>query len=221
MPDDVPDLAALRRTAAVFNNFTNVDTSWLRLLKEVEPALDLARADHRELLLRWLNSWGCRIRYPREGEPAPFDTGAAQWWQRWHSALPQVSLARLSDDAIDSVGAAYAALAALEVSIGRTKRTLGPTAAAKAMYALRPTAVMPWDAAIAERLHGVRDGAAFAAHQRLGRRWATDVIAESGGTEDAVPALVGRPTVSLAKLLDEYLYVTITMSGQAGQSPEG
>jgi hypothetical protein len=30
-----------------------------------------------------------------------------------------------------------------------------------------------------------------------------------------VADLIGRPSMSLAKILDEYLYVTITMPGQA------
>jgi len=69
---------------------------------------------------------------------------------------------------------------------------------------------MPLDAAIATRLHGKRDSAAYGQHQRLGRTWATAIIAEAGGDEAAVPAMVGRPGMSLAKILDEYLYVTIT-----------
>ncbi len=222
MPDDAPNLADLKHAASVFNGFANVDTSWLRLLETVKPGLDLSRADHRALLLRWLNSWGCRIRYPRDGEPAPFDTGAAAWWVQWRDRLPSVSLSRLSDDDIDAIGAAYAALAALDVSAGpRAKRTLGPTAAAKAMYALRPDAIMPWDAAIAERLYGARDGVAFAEHQRRGRRWASLIAAEAATAEDELPALVGRPTISLAKLLDEYLYVTVTMSGRGDRTGEG
>jgi hypothetical protein len=213
VPYDPPSLADLHWTALVFNGFAGVDTTWLRLAETTKPAVDLSRADHRALLLRWLNSWGCRIRYPRDGEPAPFDTSISAWWSSWRSALPSVSLAQLSDGDIDTVAAAYAALAAVEVSAGRTRRTLGPTAAAKALYALRPQAIMPWDAAIAAWLHGSRDGPAFGWHLRLGRAWAAAIIAESGGDEDAVPGLVGRPAMSLAKILDEYLYVTITMPG--------
>ncbi|HEY4853015.1 MAG TPA: hypothetical protein VII22_19680 [Streptosporangiaceae bacterium] len=221
MPQDAPNLADLRRTAVVFNSFTNVDATWLRLVDATKPAIDLSRADHRSMLLRCLNSWGCRIRYSREGEPAPFDTGISAWWQSWRSALPLVSLALLADADIDAVAAAYAALAAVQVSAGRTRHTLGPTAAAKTLYALRPQAIMPWDAAIATRIHVNRDGAAFGRHLRLGRAWASAVIAESGGDESAVPELVGRPAVSLAKILDEYLYVTITMPGQGTRSQEG
>jgi hypothetical protein len=211
---DPPRLADLQRAAAVFNAFGNVDASWLNLVAATTPGIDLSRAEHRTLLLRWLNSWGCRLRYPRPGEPAPFDTGVTAWWRSWRAGLPAASLARLSDGAIDAAAAAYAALAAVAVTVGRPRRTLGPTAAAKALYALRPESIMPWDAAIAARLYRARDAAAFARHLRLGRDWASAVVAEAGGDETAVPALVGRSTVSLAKILDEYLYVTITMSAR-------
>lgn len=207
-----PSLADLRRSALHYAGYTNVDRSWLQLLADTNPRIDLTRADHRTMLLRWLNSWGCRIRYPRAGEEAPFDSGILSWWRTWAQSLPQASLARLSDTEIDAVAAAYAELSTMVVSAGRVRRTLGPTAAAKALYALRPSAVIPWDAAIASQLHGSRDGAAFGRHLRLGRGWAQAVITEAAVDEDALPELLGRPTVTLAKILDEYLYVTITRS---------
>jgi hypothetical protein len=216
-----PALADLRRTAAVFNGFTNADKTWLRLVEDTEPGIDLARGDHRNLMLRWLNTWGCRIRYPRDGEPAPFDSGIFAWWRSFRPALPDTSLARLTDPEIDAVAAAYAELAQVQVSAGQIRRTLGPTAAAKALYALRPQAIMPWDAAIARAMYVTRDGAAFGRHLRLGRAWATAVIAESDADERAVPGLIGRPAVSLAKVLDDYLYVTITMAGQAARRRPG
>ncbi|UUV33153.1 hypothetical protein NQK81_06775 [Amycolatopsis roodepoortensis] len=210
MSDPLPPLAELRRAAEVFNGFANVDASWLRLLEETHSAIDLSQPAHRTILLRWLNSWGCRIRYPRDGEPAPFDDGVRAWWETWGTTLPSADLAGLTDAEIDAAAKAYADLSGVVVSAGRTRRTLGPTAAAKALYALRPNMIMPWDAAIAAALHGARDVAAFGAHLRLGRAWATAVIAEAGVGGAEIPALVGRP-VSLAKILDEYLYVAFTM----------
>jgi len=210
MRGPLPPLAELRRAAEVFNGFANADTSWLRLLEETRSAIDLSQAAHRPILLRWLNSWGCRIRYPREGEPAPFDDGIRAWWEIWGSALPTVDLVHLTDAGIDATAQAYADLSGVVVSAGRTRRTLGPTAAAKALYALRPNTIIPWDAAIAAALHGDRDGAAFGRHLRLGREWAAAVIAEAADDGEKIPALVGRP-VSLAKILDEYLYVAFTM----------
>jgi hypothetical protein len=210
MSSPLPPLSELRRAAEVFNGFANADTSWLRLVRETQSAIDLSQAAHRTILLRWLNSWGCRIRYPREGEPAPFDEGIRTWWETWGAALPDVDLAHLTDAGIDTAAKAYADLSSVVVSAGKTRRTLGPTAAAKALYALRPSTIMPWDAAIATTLHGARDGAAFGRHLRLGREWAAAVIAEADSNGDGISALVGRP-VSLAKILDEYLYVAITM----------
>jgi hypothetical protein len=50
----------------------------------------------------------------------------------------------------------------------------------------------------------------------LGRVWANAVLAELGSpgrsiTVAEAPALLGRGGVSLAKILDEYAFVTITM----------
>ncbi|MEU3690277.1 MmcQ/YjbR family DNA-binding protein [Streptomyces narbonensis] len=208
---EAPTFADLRETADVFNGFTGVDRSWLALRERTRPALDPARADHRDALLRWLNSWGCRIRYPREGEPAPFDTGLAGWWATWSDALPHGTLAGLDDAAVAAFGRAYGDLVTLPVTTGRSVRSLGPTAAAKALYALRPEAIMAWDAAIAERLHGTRDAAAFTRHLALGRDWARAVLAETGATEAALPGLVGRADVPLSKVLDEFLYVRLSM----------
>ncbi|GAA2616269.1 hypothetical protein GCM10010425_06700 [Streptomyces spororaveus] len=204
-PPPAPSLAELRASAEVFNGFAGVDRSWWALREETGGALDLSLAAHRTALHRWLNSWGCRIRYPREGEPDTLDAGLAAWWER--HALAHAPLARLTPREISRFAAAYEELAALPVG----RRSLGPTAAAKALYALRPDSVMPWDAAIAQRLHGVRDGAAFARHLVLGRSWARAALEEGGGLDEAaLCAEIGRPGVSLAKVLDEHLYVTLT-----------
>ncbi|MFD8149017.1 MmcQ/YjbR family DNA-binding protein [Streptomyces sp. NPDC059708] len=204
-----PGLARLREAAEVFGAFPGVDRSWLALRADTAPGLDLSGAEHRAALHRWLNAWGCRIRYPREGEPDLFGEGLAHWWSR-HGALPESRLAALSDREIGRLAAAYGELAALPVG----RRGLGPTAAAKALFALRPDTVMPWDAAIAQRLWGARDEAAFARHLTTGRAWARAALAESGGLDEAaLAAELGRPGLPLAKLLDEYLYVTITHQG--------
>ncbi|MDH6135422.1 hypothetical protein P3T37_004837 [Kitasatospora sp. MAA4] len=211
---DGPSFAQLRAAAEVFNGYGSVDAGWERWSAATAGAPDLSLPEHREALHRWLNSWGCRLRYPREGEPDLLSAGLASWWQRRGAHLPAVPLSKLTDHQITDLADGYAELAAVPVAGGRSARTLGPTAAAKALYALRPAAVMPWDAAIAVHLHGARDGEAFARHLRCGRAWARAVLAESGLGERELPAAVGRPSVPLAKVLDDYLYVTIT----AGQT---
>jgi hypothetical protein len=208
-----PTLDRLARSVEVFNGYANADRSWHEFVAQTAPGADLSRPQHRRLLHRWLNSWGCRIRYPRDGEPDLFDAAVAGWWAGFGATLPTGALRLAGDDDLATLGAAYAALAAAPAGPGRT---LGATAAAKALYALRPDTVMPWDAAIALALHGARDAAAYTRHLALGRAWAAALVVEAGVDDAALPALLGRPGVSLAKLLDEYTYVCITRQHAAG-----
>lgn len=207
-----PTLDRLAHSVEVFNGYTNVDRTWHEFVARTGPGADLGRPDHRRLLHRWLNSWGCRIRYPRDGEPDLFDDGMAAWWDAFGATLPAGPLRLAGDDDLAALGTAYAALAAAPAG---PSRTLGPTAAAKALYALRPDTVMPWDAAIAVALHGARDGAAYTRHLALGRGWAATLVTEAGVDDAAMPAFLGRPGVSLAKILDEYTYVFITRQHDA------
>jgi len=212
--DRAPTLDDLRDACARFAALGQVDRATHELLAATGGHVDLDLALHRDALLAWLNAWGCRIRTPRLGEPTPFQDSIATWWEEWRDALPTRPLERLSDADIVCLGTAHASLAALRVTAGLRPRTLSSTAAAKALFALRPHTVMPWDAAIARALHGARDGEAFARHQALGRGWACALLTETGLTEPRLAAAVGRPEMSLAKLLDEYCYVRITYDGR-------
>lgn len=207
-----PTIDSLARSVAAFNDIPNVDRAERRFAVDTAPAADLGQADHRVALLRFLNAWGCRIRVPRDGEPDLFDAGIGAWWAQLTYPLPQTPLHRLGDTAIARLATAFEALRTTRIA---TTRTLGSTAAAKALYAMRPDTVMPWDAAIAQHLHGGRDGAAFARHLALGREWAVRLLTEVAARDPRIgarglPAYLGRGSVSLAKILDEYAYVMIT-----------
>jgi hypothetical protein len=195
-----PDLAALARAGHEFAALGKVDASWHLFLADTFPALDLSVSEHRTLALAWLNSWGCRLPYS-----GTFDTSVARWASV--TRLPETpALHELAEKEILALAAAYGTLS--ELSIGN--RTLGPTAAAKLLYALRPSSVMPWDAAIATHLHGTRNAAAFAAHLRLGRQWAKALIKSTGFSAEQLSELAGRSGIPLSKVLDEYTYLLIT-----------
>jgi len=210
-----PTLDDLRAASATFTSLGAVDRATRELDDVTHGALDLANPGHADALLRWLNAWGCRIRIPRQGEATPFQDAVGAWWAEWGGAMPSRPLARLGERDIARLGAAHDALSALPVTAGAPVRSLASTAAAKMLFALRPRAVMPWDAAIALALHAARDGNAFARHQRLGREWASAILAGTSLTERQVSVAVGRPGATLAKLLDEYCYVRITYRGRA------
>jgi hypothetical protein len=211
-----PDFAALKEAVTAYARYTRTDECWAVFCAATAPQPDLATPAHRLAALRWLNSAGCRIRYPRQGEPDIFDTEIARWWERWRHSMPapQARLADLDDTEIATAGACYEELAGTAVAVTPVTRTLGPTAAAKLLHALRPGALMPWDAAIAQRLHGTRDAVGYASHQRLGRAWGRALLGAADTGEDQLSALLGRPGRPLAKMLDEYCYITFTLAGQ-------
>jgi len=198
-----------------FADFGAADRSTAALREATGPELDLSRPAHRRALHHWLNAWGCRIRSVRAGEPDPFDDAIVKWWKSERRSLRaiDVPLGQLSDEHLRTLGAAYADLSVAIVAFDKNgkARSMGPTAAAKALYALKPGAVMPWDLAIAVELHGARDAAAFTSHLALGRTWARSLLAESGLDEVQLVAELGRPGATLAKVLDEYCYVRYTL----------
>jgi hypothetical protein len=210
-------LEAVRAGVSMFAASYGVDGSdaGLAPATAVGGEVDLSLAEHRRALHRWLNAWGCRIRYAQPGEADLFDAGIASWWSRRCAGLVTVTgtLSDLSDDQITWLSAAFEDLATVPVArtVAGTDRTMGATAAAKALYALRPRTVMPWDLKIAQRLHGGRDTIAFAAHLRLGRDWARQLLRDTGWDEPRLAAEVGQPGASLARLLDQYCYVRFTL----------
>lgn len=208
-----PDVASLRAAVAEFGGSGQPERSWGVLTAVTEGSIDLGLAAHRDAVHVWLNAWGCRIRTPRPGEPRVLDDGLAGWWELWRDCLPDpaVRLAELTDDVVERVGDAFAALSATAAARnGRGMRTLGPTAASKLLFALRPNSLTPWDNLIAQRLHGGRDGVAYRAHLRLTRGWAARLLAEAGVPESELLDGLGRPGRSLAKVLDEYCYLVFT-----------
>jgi hypothetical protein len=165
-------------------------------------------------LHRWLNAWGCRIAYPKDPSDRLFDQAIGHWWaiSLRHLPGPQDRLAELSDAQIEDEAAAYGDLFARPVALGRTPgslRSLAPTAAAKTLWVIRPHGITAWDERIARRLHGGRSPDEFAAHQRLARSCAQALLVEAG-SEAALLEKLGRPDATVAKLLDEHWYVTVS-----------
>jgi hypothetical protein len=210
-----PTVDAVRSGVRVFSESPLPDRSYEVLRAATGRQIDLARPDHRHALHRWLNAWGCRIRVARAGEADPFDVAIESWWERDGGALRAIRkpLAELTDRDLQRLGATFDSLNVSIVAFDKNgkSRSLGPTAAAKALYALRPRSVMPWDLAIASQLHGARDGAAFTNHLVLGRQWANSLLQESGLDETDLVAALGRPGSTLARVLDEYCFVRYTL----------
>jgi hypothetical protein len=197
-----PTLEEVRALLAPFPGDGD-DASLRRFGEAVGRRPDLRRPDHVAAARVWLNAWGCRLAYPASGADDVLALSLGAWWDRWRRRLPPPArqLVDLADRDLDVVAAAYGELAA---SPAAPRRSLGPTAASKLLYALRPAAVTPWDRDIAARPGVAGD---FRAHLADVVAWAQALQQEADGLGVVdVAGHVGRPRATLARALDEALW---------------
>lgn len=211
-PLDPPTLAVLARDLPLPYGKYKFDRTLASARADIGDRPDLADPADAVRLRVWLNQWLCRLAYPAPGQADRFAASLAGWWADFRDSLPseEQRLAQLSDAELATVSCAYADLRARPAAINRT---VAATAAAKLLYFVRPLAVTAWDKAISARTGGGQDRAAFLRHLTTCRSWAQNIEAEGqhlGLKSDGIGPYLGRPTSSVAKLIDEWLYATIT-----------
>ena len=204
--------AALRAFAAIAGS----ETSLALLRDATRPALDLAVRGHREALLRFLRAWGCR--HLRRDDTGRSSRALASWWSRFGPILPPVTapLTDLDDAQLAELGQAYAALARSPAALrasrgGDVPVSFGDTAAAKALFAIRPLAIPPWDEPMRRAFGwGHVDAEEFATFLAA-VRGALIGLAERLRVEPSeLPASLDRPASSPVKIVDEFLWIRIT-----------
>jgi len=167
--------------------------------------LDLTNQDHATRLRNWLNKWGCMI---KKDEPAIIWPQLNNWCSHWVAGLPSQPLRNVSDQEIKLLAGAYDQLRG---------EIMGPTAASKTMFALRPDTALPWDVAIRVELDAGDDGAAYE-KMLMRSRAALNGLVENAHKfrieESQISEVVCNPCRSLARLLDQYHWITITRGYQ-------
>lgn len=221
-PLSPPTLASLAAVLPAYGRFA-FDQTLEAARSDLGAEPDLTSPGHAQRLRRWLNQWGCRIGYPA-AEADVFADSLAAWWGRFSGTLPPEGndLAQLTDVQLEAVSRAYGDLYVRPAAVSGTGRSrrVGPTAAAKLLYFVRPHAVTAWDRAIAAHTGGGQDQAAFLRHLTVCRMWAASLEAEGrplGLRPREIGPYLDRPASSVAKLIDEWLYATI--SGGFGSEP--
>jgi hypothetical protein len=160
---------------------------------------------------RWLRRWGCRHLRLADSE---FSADALQvWWNRWGSSLPSRDQDLTGTDLVTpGVIEAYKSLASMPAA-HRTYGDrdvdvrFGDTAAAKTLFALRPRAFPPWDEPI-RLAFGARafDGSSYAMFLRSAAAALEGAARRLGVGVGDLPKLLGRPSSTPAKIVDEYLW---------------
>lgn len=203
----------------LYSSVTNYDDSYIVFLKATNPAPNLDLEDHRVLLLGWLNKWGCRQFAKKYHNLASEEIRT--WYQEFKStAFPREKvLLDLSEKEIEFASQSYERLTERQASKRKMRSgnlstiSIGPTGAAKILFAIRPNALMPWDDSIRKGLGFDGSARSYAEHLRKARAELEELseCCERNRYRLAdLPSLVGRPTSSLPKLIDEYYYITLT-----------
>ncbi len=212
-------LSNLAFACYIYGRMSDYDSSYKRLVDSTRPQLDLGSDQHLLAMLKWLNEWGCR-QFARE-----YHSLSANEIREWHEEVSQYlfqsgkNLLALTDQDFASVEQMYAGLVGRTASYRKSSNgskvrvDIGPTGTAKILFALRPNALLPWDEPIREEFHLDGSARSYRAYLRIARdhlEGLTSDCKEKGFEITDLPLLVGRPESSVAKLIDEFFWVTIS-----------
>jgi hypothetical protein len=168
-----------------------------------------------------LNQWGCRQFKKSDHDAAAKEVKA--WYEEFGPQFFQSSTSLLSLNEADFVviEAAYKGLVD-RLAANRVERdggegtievSFGPVGTAKILFVVRPKALVPWDNAIFVGLGLDGSASSYVSYLRMAAKWLNELgqICQSKGIALAdLPSVVGRPRSPLPKLIDEYLWVTMT-----------
>jgi hypothetical protein len=202
----------------LYGQFTDYDQSYLEFLNITNGSPDLNNPEHRKALLVWLNRWGCRQFALDYHDLASQEILA--WYNQHQSVLPppERNLWELTEFELTSVSEAYGLLSGRIASI-KTRRggksfpvSIGPTGAAKILFAVRPRYLPPWDDAIRRNLGYDKSEKSYLSYLRRVKSALEGLGAscqKNGFPLTELPARLGRRNSSVPKLIDEYYWITM------------
>ena len=212
-------LAELSVGCYMYATMTSFDGGYLEFLNETIPALDPTQRSHRQSILKFLNSWGCRI---KEDDFDVADGQIEAWYDTIKSKLfpTTTGLLELTDSDLDATEEAFKNLAARPCC---ARKTFASVPTAKVLFVLRPNALIPWDNTMLGRFRLNGSAASYRQHLLWARERLQDLSVECtkrGFALADLPTKIERPKSTLPKLIDEYLWVTVTNKFQPKQLVE-
>ena len=215
-------LSQLAFACYLYGAFTDFDKSFIDFLNATKFSVDLTISEHRNKLLIWLNSWGCRqfaVEYHNQASQE-----ILSWYNEYESNLPEAAtnLWELTESEFISVGLAFESLSKHPASMRKKNNStysvsIGATGASKILFAIRPKALIPWDEKIRQHFKRYfnceQDGECYIAYHREVIRMLEKLKKQckSHGLQFInLPKILNRPNSSIPKLIDEYHWVTIT-----------
>jgi len=211
-------LSKLALASTMYDCLTPFNKSLALLNGDTGGSIDLSNHAHRTSLLIWLNDWGCR--HLSEEHHKVASDSILKWYQaKGDDLFPENKpLWDLGDAELKMAASAYGSL---KDKIGawrdrggrKVKVHIGPTAASKILFAIRPQALMPWDEAI--RASYKFDGSAESYYRYLEEMrnftlHIEDICKNKGLQIDGLPKELGRPGSTVLTLVNKYIWITRT-----------
>ena len=214
----IPELIELYQLAFssyVYTVISGYDYTYKELVDNTRGRVNLYEVQHRQFIIKWLNSWGCRqfaIEYHNLASKS-----ILEWYERFSEKIisPSKNLLTADEQDITDICESYEALSQSLASYreGHTRVNIGPTGAAKLLFALRSNVLPPWDEPIRRELgfNGRRES-----YERFLYHTKKQLINLSRQCEEHVfllqelPKKLDREDVTLPKLIDEYYWLVIT-----------
>lgn len=218
MDVDHVTLSKLAIAGLLFNSLTPYNASLSELRHATGNRLDLSIKEHCKAVVRWLNDWGCR--HLSEDHHDTAADSITVWYKAASAKLleEEKPLWQADDGELSAVSGAYASLrdklGAWRIRDGeRLKVRIGPTAASKILFAIRPKALMPWDEAMRTALKQERSLRTYLDYLLVVRDLTLHVDSlcrNQGFRLEDLPLRLGRPESTVIELMNEYIWVTAT-----------
>ena len=211
-------LGKIAAAGLLFNSLTPYNTSLVNFRSATGDRIDLAIQEHRDALMNWLNDWGCRHLSKDQHQVA--SKSILDWYQRNCTTLfsDKIPLWQLKDQEIETAANVYGSLkdktGAWRVRGGSKMEVhIGPTAASKVLFAIRPKTLMPWDEAM--RISFDCDGSPESYFKYLIKirdlaSHIGDLCRNKGFQIEQLPRELERPKSTVIELINEYIWVTVT-----------
>jgi hypothetical protein len=180
----------------------------------MKPALDLYKPGHRQRLIKWLHQRGCR-QFVFDCHDLTSEE-LLKWYKENHTHLLPTNkqLWEITVADIEIIPELFDTLAGRTAfqKDGKAAR-FGSTAASAILCALRPHSMIPWDIPIRAKLNSSGTGDSYVEYLVKALREIESLMSSCqslGISIENVPAVLKREGTTLAQLVGEYFWVTLT-----------
>ena len=197
---------------------TSYNQSLIDFNENTARKLDLIQIEHRKCLLIWLNAWGCRNLLLSQHPIA--SASILKWYQEYGSSLftDEKPLWELSEKELNVTAKAYGSLkdkiGGIRIRAGNKQEVhIGPTAASKILFAIKPKTLMPWDEEMRKYFDCTGSKESYLKYLLIIKKLTLqirDLCEARGFPIDNLPQKLEDKDSTVMMLLNEYIWIMAT-----------